>query len=436
MRRTMEKIKERKAITLIALVVTIVVLLMLAGVSISLIVDNNGIIKRSKDAKKQYGEAQANEQEQMGDIPDWVEEATAEPIPKIDVNTKATDNSTINGKKGKAYNPTIPKGYTPIDTETSSWGDGSSAPTQNDVDNGLVIRDDSDNEWVWIPVPNVTAMCDTANKIEYNLLETEETAIKTKLYSRTITIGKNKDTAFERTTPGITTGCREPDLINSDLLEKFYKDVLGFSSVENEKKAFVNDYKEMIESITKYGGFYIGRYELSETGVKQNQPTLRGKNWYEFYQKCKMLNASEKVETRMIWGIQWDITCDFINNKGEKKNIEDSTSWGNYINSVNPANTGNYKSKERQNTGSNENWKANNIYDLAGNCSEWTQEAINNNGRCYRGGYYELDGANCGVWKSVGDIWPYYTDYVDNFLRYASHSNNKSNLKKENIKIL
>lgn len=51
MRKTMEKIRERKAITLIALVVTIVVLLILAGVSISLILDNNGIIVKSKEAR-------------------------------------------------------------------------------------------------------------------------------------------------------------------------------------------------------------------------------------------------------------------------------------------------------------------------------------------------------------------------------------------------
>ncbi len=51
MRRTLEKIKERKAITLIALVVTIVVLLILAGVTISLLLDENGIIAKSKYAR-------------------------------------------------------------------------------------------------------------------------------------------------------------------------------------------------------------------------------------------------------------------------------------------------------------------------------------------------------------------------------------------------
>ena len=44
MRRTIEKIKERKAITLIALVVTIVVILILAGITVGLVTSDNGIL--------------------------------------------------------------------------------------------------------------------------------------------------------------------------------------------------------------------------------------------------------------------------------------------------------------------------------------------------------------------------------------------------------
>ena len=44
-------LKNKKGITLIALVVTIVVLLILAGVTISLLLDENGIIAKSKDAR-------------------------------------------------------------------------------------------------------------------------------------------------------------------------------------------------------------------------------------------------------------------------------------------------------------------------------------------------------------------------------------------------
>ena len=70
-----QKLKNKRGITLIALVVTIVVLLILAGVSISLILDNNGIIQRSKDAKREYGQARANEQADLENISDFIDDA-------------------------------------------------------------------------------------------------------------------------------------------------------------------------------------------------------------------------------------------------------------------------------------------------------------------------------------------------------------------------
>ena len=55
-------------------------------------------------------------------------------------------------------------------------------------------------------------------------------------------------------------------------------------------------------------------------------------------------------------------------------------------------NGGNYSQNTKQNTGSNETWKANNIYDLAGNCWEWTKEANNTDYRAACGGDYGIDG--------------------------------------------
>ena len=408
---------------------TIVVLLILAGVSISLILDNNGIIKKSKDARREYGQVQTNEQADLDNMSDLIDEATGR-VAKIDVNTKASRNGTINGEEGNANNPTIPKGYTPINTETSNWGDGTYAPSQDSVDHGLVIRDDSDNEWVWIPVPDVTVMCDTANETEYTLCGT---SVTTKLYSKSEIIKRQT-----RTTPGTSTSgsYREPDLVvgsdgaSYDTKDTYYKTILGFDSKEKMAEAFVAEYKEMIESIRKYGGFYIGRYELSEAGVKKNQPTLTNTNWYNLYKKCKSLNASEKVKTEMIWGCQWDVTCNFIANKGDKKDITNASSWGNYFTSTgnakvvvteNGTETKKYGSK--QNTGYSEYWKANNIYDLAGNCMESTQETNSTSYRVSRGGYYGDFGSsyaafNCG--------YPYNdNDSYRSSRRFSSHFNNK-----------
>ena len=373
--------------------------------------DKNGIIQKSKDARREYGQAKANEQEDLSNLSDMIEEATAEPTPKVNVNTKAEDNSTINGKKGNSNNPTIPEGYIPINTETSSWGDGTSAPTQDSVDHGLVIKGDSDdNEWVWIPVDETTlaTMCDKSNETEYTLCGIGgETAVKTKVYSSTITIGKDSNTrTITRTTPGTSTSgsYREPDLVvgsdgaSYDAKDKYYKTILGDNGTKEQlAQLFVDEYKEMIESIQKYGGFYIGRYELSEAGVQKNQPTLTNTNWYNLYAKCKSLNASDKVETQMIWGCQWDVTCNFIANKGDKKDITDSRTWGNHSNSEGDAKvivtengTETKKYGSKQNTGYSEYWKANNIYDLAGNCWEWTQEADSRGYRAYRGGGFSV----------------------------------------------
>ena len=446
----LKNLNEKKGITLIALVVTIVVLLILAGVSISLVLDNNGIIGKSKDAKNKYAQSRKNEQSDLEDASDWIDELiTGEPRPKkVAVNTEATDNGTINGRKATSNNPIIPKGYIPIDTDTSKWGDGSTAPTQNDVDHGLVISDEKGNEWVWIPVPDVTLMCDTSNTIEYTLYGTEN--VTTKLYSKPIqivteseSINPYKDNelyAAPRVISGTTGGCREPDLVIKrytggdayDIKEENYKTTLGFESSEQMAEAFVASYKEMVESIQKYGGFYIGRYELSAEGVQKDKATLTETDWYELYKHCKELNASEKAEAQMIWGCQWDMACKFIGTKGEQKSVVDSRSWGNYRDSTSPANTGNYGkdsygfSGEKRNTGSNEAWKANNIYDLAGNCTEWTQEAIGDNSRLARGGNHINSGVGESPVFSRSDSWFASPDWKTSpYVRYSSNSNSK-----------
>ena len=398
-----------------------------------MILDNNGIIQKSKDARNKYGEAKDNEQAQMSGVSDWIDNqvggngGTSKPI-KVGVNEKATSNGTINGEEGNSNNPTIPEGYTPINTTTSNWGDGSSAPTQDSVDHGLVIRDDSNNEWVWIPVPEVTVMCDTANTKEYTLCGT---AVKTKLYSKSGIISGQT-----RTTPGtsISGSFREPDLVvgsggaSYDAKERYYKTILGFESKEKMAEAFVADYKKMIESIKTYGGFYIGRYELSEAGVQKNQPTLTNTNWYNLYKKCTELNASEKVETRMIWGCQWDVTMNWLISSGAKTSDEvnkNSSSWGNYEGTSVKADDGTTELKasgtaEVLNTGKTTFTMANNIYDLAGNYWEWTQEANGTVNRAVRGGVYGSGGSSAPASYRNNGYWP-----DSSGLRFSSHSNNR-----------
>ena len=193
--------------------------------------DKNGIIQKNKDARREYGQAKANEQEQMDNAGDWIDEVVTGKKSNVVKSFKEakTENSTIDGKKeGNANNPTIPKNYIPIDTATSTWGDGSTAPSQDSVKHGLVIKDEKNNEWVWVPVPDVTVMCDTSNTTEYTLCGTSgETAVKTKLYSKSEIISGQT-----RTEPG-KTSYREPDLVvgsngtSYDVKDTYYKTILG-----------------------------------------------------------------------------------------------------------------------------------------------------------------------------------------------------------------
>ena len=413
-------------------------LLILAGVSISLLLDENGIIKKSKDARREYGQAKANEQEDLSNLSDIIDEATAEPTPKVDVNTKAGDNSTINGKKGTSKNPTIPKNYIPIDTATSTWGDGSTAPSQDSVNHGLVIKDEKDNEWVWIPVDKATlaTMYEESSDEKTLCGTTGETAVKTKLYSKSITIGtdSNKET-MSRTTPGTSTlgSFREPDLVTSyDVKDTYYKTILGETGTKEQlAQLFADEYKAMIESVSKYGGFYIGRYELSEAGVQKDKATLTRTNWYNLYNACRnsKLQASDKVKTQMIWGCQWDTTMNWLISSGAKTSDEvnkDSRSWGNYNNTSVKADDGTTEIKAsgtsaKLNTGKTTFTMANNIYDLAGNYREWTQEACRTFLRADRGGNYDSDGStDAASYEGINE--PFYTG---GSLRFSSHFNNK-----------
>ena len=102
-----------------------------------------------------------------------------------------------------------------------------------------------------------------------------------------------------------------------------------------------------------------------------------------------MVNGTDKfAQSHMIYGNQWDEVMAWLVATGDKTEAqvnENSADWGNYKDSTGAAAT---NSGSKQTAGKNEAWQANNIYDLAGNCWEWTQEASNTFHRVYRGGFY------------------------------------------------
>ena len=365
--------KQEKGITLIALVVTIVVLLILAGVSISLVLNNNGVISKAKDAKNQYAEAQTNEEKQLNEVSDWID-------------TKVGD--TTGGSAGGSGDSTtkvdgvpIPEGYYYVGGTKAKGMVISDNVADKELDKGKenVRRDLAGNQWVWVPVETPSSLYTT---IDAGVALSGSTGVKTTKYTNTID-------GETRVKPGDTSSYREPDILTHSTYgdKEERAKTAGFSSLTNMAETMVSEYDEMIRSLEKYKGFYIGRYELTANGEKTGatQTCGNGVNWYTLYKNCTTLASGTKVKTRMIWGLQWDATCNWLDNSGFS--ITDSTSWGNYRDNTATGNG------SKQNTGFSESWKANNIYDFAGNCLEFTQEAFLTNYRAGRGGRYSNTGS-------------------------------------------
>ena len=389
----MEKENFRKnnqiGITLIALVVTIVILLILTGVTINMLLGENGIIRTAQEAKNTWEGAVANEQQEIENL----------------VNELNSSMNNENGTGGETpENPEVPDGWdlskvTPVPSEdtppvnvpvpkgfTLSTVDG-----EKTVEDGFVIKQDgSDNEFVWIPVSEERLAQMYTQEI---VTLSGGTGVTTNIYSKSSINTMSK--------PG-ETGYREPDLIvgngsEYDANPSYYPLVGGATSLQEFAQDMVDEYQEIHDSIEIYGGFYIGRYELTGTTtsptVVKGGTVITNTNWYHLKAACmKIVNNEGKQEseiiakTTMMYGNQWDEVCNWLSGAGY--DIEDSTSWGNYRNNTEEGHG------EKQTTGFKEAWKANNIYDFAGNCREWTQEGEGTKYRVIRGGDCDNSGSD------------------------------------------
>ena len=429
-------------ITLIALVITIIVTLILAGVSIGVLTGENGLISNAAESKKQSEIAQEKEILQqaaaiaMGKSKNGIVEKVyldpeLEKYSEVDGTEDVDKGVEVTFKSQRMYlvgkNGNVsPVAMMPIQTdvaalttpviENTKYDDGtdiavipegfrvSSNPDEQKVDTGLVVLDDDDNEWVWIPVPDATVMYTKTNEgiaITGGSGKTYVSGITTNYYSNSeILSGITRDlpnTALYRE-PDIVVGTNgiSNDNANStvDTGKKNYE-TAGFTSLQNMAQSLVDDYEEMIKSVEKNKGFYVGRYELSGTVAlpteQGSKAPVTNQNWYYLYKACKSFSKSA-VESRMIWGCQWDMVCTFISERGDKKNITNSTGWGNYYDSVVLASDGTIKKyggvAKKYVTGFTTYTRANMIYDIAGNCWEFTQETYGNNYHMARGGYY------------------------------------------------
>ena len=153
------------------------------------------------------------------------------------------------------------------------------------------------------------------------------------------------------------------------------------------------------ESVAQNGGFYIARYE---SGIPE-ESTISGENknitgipvskktqevWnYINYENAEtsanqMYSENSELTSSLMNGKAWDTVLTWLEQNGVNVS-SDSREWGNYLNNE-------YSSKDVSKTGY-ENWVANNIYDIAGNVSEWTTEKFGNS-IIRRGGNYSNEG--------------------------------------------
>ena len=358
------------------------VLLILAGITISLVFSENGIIAKAREAANKTNEAIINEQAQMNEIADYMENMLNEiggTIPDEPEGCPAEEFEKWNGTSDEKVNAVQSTDTTPITVPVPKGYTASKVTGETTVEDGFVIYEGEEevndtnkdtaqttrNQFVWVPVENPSEMygrdenCKKWGKL-YNFDENGITP-----YNWT-----EEDGVMSITATSGTGSYREPDVVSYDSSNS-----VNLAQLETE-------FNNMIASVEKYGGFYIGRYETgnlkkAEAVVVKNNSDTGSQTWYTQYNKSKGVAANNNVTTSMIWGCQWDAVMRWMwNQGGDKKTYTyDSTGKGNY-------------SGSRKATGSDPEYAVNNIYDMAGNISDWTIEAYGTTYRVYRGGYY------------------------------------------------
>lgn len=315
--------------------------------------------------------------------------------------------------------------YTDKNGDTAKIPEGSKvslAQTMNTVKKGLVIKDKNDNEWVWVEVPK-TVFTTATNENEYKKIETD-----LKQYVKQYRLNS---TTSE---------------INNDWKDEWY-DGCGLTKDEYQKT-----YQSMLSSVYKNNGFWVSRYEIGdETSTNNNYSTRTSTSGisgapvskrnmipYNFITCSQAQNLTRKISTdvnktkSLLFGIQWDLVCKFIENNSELKYsdiAEDSSNWGNtylasfiiykgrYLTSSKvgwvDANNNYTKAKKTYaitTTGAIEKNKALNIYDFAGNMIEWTIEKYQEESvTTGRGGSYSSwtdhgkasDRINSSIWSGL-----------------------------------
>ena len=400
----MNKLKSKKGITLVALVVTTVVLLILAGASINLVLGDNGIIDKAKEAQRKSAEATQNDLIGMNELAQQLGEK---------INGSAGSGSGNGGAGGSGAGTKVPAEAT---AETAPYfPDNTFTKKEGTIDTGLVIQDASGNEYVWVVVPRTTAVYKTTGLGKTTFTDADYTSIENDLKEYTKTY--------------------RGSISYSDVYYPDDKNVGWFA----DATAYNNLKNSMLKSVYENGGFYVGRYEAgidTTAGTNRTSNTDKNSNGkytmpsttpvsradaypYTWVTRTQAQNLASNVNSgtktsSLMFGVQWDLVLAFMHNKG---NIADSTltsnstTMGNYkvnlwtiknANAKYSTNSGStftacpnpFKKESYSSilltTGADSSFSVQNIYDIAGNVWEWTLEKTSNtNNPCAdRGGFF------------------------------------------------
>ena len=383
-------------ITLIALVVTIVVLLILAGVSINAIFSENGIIKRAKDAQNKMDQATQNDLDSINELNNWIDGKTngttgggttggdANPSTTSKISTLVGTVVDKNTKAEDAYGNkiTIPKGFKVVAHGTVAGSatytySGDNIPA---VQDGIVIENGTDgNQFVWVPVGTIKNKNNTTNTITLGRYEFDSNtgALKSNTPVQVASV--------ENCTNAVTI---------SDRYQELSTFRAGNSATDSKaKNATARNLAEFISTSLSNGGYYIARFEASGTASKitskYNQTVLGNITQPNAAKAAREMYGEIKENNKLVYASDlvnsyaWDTAIVFIQTYSVKTDYA----------SHNESNT----TKAFTATGKN-NDKYCNIFDMSGNASEWTTEySTNSDGSIFnpcvlRGGYYDTDG--------------------------------------------
>ena len=332
--------KNQRGITLVALVVTIVVLLILAGVSINSVLGENGIIKKAKEAAEKTAAAQEKEMIERNLLEQELENLLATPTPK----PQPTD-----GVK-------IPTGFYYVGgTKTSGIVISDNVNDKDKYKNKAVVGTDLlGNQYVWIP-------CTTDNTSSDLQYTRTEWGVEVDGNSRAI-----KD---ELTLTDASVTYSDADTAN------------GINA--DVSKEIVAQIKAEKASVAKYGGYYIGRYEVgrnSDTAVvKYNQTPYASITWSTAYGLAKKIITNSEATSYLCSSYAWDTAVNFIQNNSTAKNY--ATSIEGFNGNWNPQEVKDPSGKVIKPAGTSQQLNTGlttqfcNIFDMGGNEAEFTTES-------------------------------------------------------------